>query len=186
MERKSEVSKAYDKTAKFYDRRYYRIQLAKYDFLLSNTRLNSDDFILDAGCGTGLFMERIGHIVNRIIGIDVSERMLRIATNRVCGGIFILADVDSLPFRRKLFSKVFSITLLQNVPNQFNSLRELVRSIRNNGFLIVTMLRKKMGVKELRRLLQRIRLDGIKVGEIPESEDIWAIGMTLSTSQIQK
>lgn len=180
MEKKNAVSKAYNKTAKFYDRRYQRIQLAKHDFLLRNTRLGPDDFILDVGCGTGLFMGRIGRIVNRMIGIDVSKRMLRIAANRVSGGIFVLADVDSLPFRKNIFSKVFSITLLQNVPNPFNSLRELARLIRKNGFLAVTVLRKKMAVEDLRKLLEKTKLDGIKVGEIPKSEDIWGIGVALS------
>jgi len=182
LEKKNAVSKAYNKTAKFYDRRYQRIQLAKYDFLLRNTKLGRDDFILDVGCGTGLFMERISHIVNRMIGIDVSKRMLRIAASRVSGGIFVLADIDSLPFRRKIFSKVFSITLLQNVPNPFNSLRELARLIRKNGLLAVTVLRKKMAVEELLKLLEKTKLDGIKVGEIPKSEDIWGIGVALSAS----
>ncbi|MFX0096638.1 MAG: class I SAM-dependent methyltransferase [Candidatus Hodarchaeota archaeon] len=182
MERKNTISKAYNKTAKFYDRRYQRIQLAKYDFLLRNIRLGPDDFILDVGCGTGLFMERIGHNVDRMIGIDVSKRMLRVAVERVSGGLFVLADVDSLPFRRKMFSKVFSITLLQNVPDPFSSLRELARLIRKNGFLAVTVLRKKMAVEELRKLLQRTKLEGIKVGEIPKSEDIWGIGVALSAS----
>ena len=182
MEKKTEVSKAYNKTAKFYDRRYQKIQLAKIDFLLRNTKLDPDDFILDVGCGTGLFMERIGHIVNRMVGIDISKKMLRIAASRVSSGIFVLADVDSLPFRRNIFSKVISITLLQNVPNPFNSLRELARLLRKNGFLAVTMLKKKMAVEEFRKLLEKIKLDGIKVEEIPKSEDIWGIGVALSAS----
>jgi ubiquinone/menaquinone biosynthesis C-methylase UbiE len=60
---------------------------------------------LDVACGTG-FLTR--HLQGEIVGVDASERMLRIAEERVPHGEFATADALQLPFADGSFGRVFT------------------------------------------------------------------------------
>jgi ubiquinone/menaquinone biosynthesis C-methylase UbiE len=60
---------------------------------------------LDVGCGTG-YLTR--HLRGPIVGLDQSERMLRIARVRVPRGRFVRADVPPIPFADEAFDRVFA------------------------------------------------------------------------------
>ena len=60
---------------------------------------------LDVGCGTGFFTR---YLRGLIFGVDQSERMLRIARERLPDGRLVRADAASLPFRDSSFARVFS------------------------------------------------------------------------------
>lgn len=54
--------------------------------------------VLDLGCGTGRLLERLRRGYDRVIGIDISEDMLRAATARRTDGIgLILGDFQRMP-----------------------------------------------------------------------------------------
>jgi ubiquinone/menaquinone biosynthesis C-methylase UbiE len=60
---------------------------------------------LDVACGTG-FLTR--HLQGEAVGLDQSERMLAIATERVPGARFVCGDAFALPFANNSFERVFT------------------------------------------------------------------------------
>ena len=60
---------------------------------------------LDVACGTGYITERL---TGDIVGLDQSERMLRIARERVPAATFVQGDALSLPFGDGAFERVFA------------------------------------------------------------------------------
>ncbi len=61
--------------------------------------------ILDVACGTG-WLTRL--LRGRVVGLDQSEAMLRLAEGRLPDAVFVRAEVPPLPFPSNSFDLVFS------------------------------------------------------------------------------
>ncbi|MGQ9720675.1 MAG: class I SAM-dependent methyltransferase [Candidatus Jordarchaeum sp.] len=159
----------YDQTAWIYDQRYREIQEEKYRSIFSRITLKKGELTLDAGCGTGLLLEKFSS-KQRVIGIDFSMEMIRIAKNRIRNSNLIQADLNSLPFKDKTFSKVFGVTVLQNLKRPQKAVKEIARIIQKRGLVILSTLSKRANRKKIRELIEK---EGLKEKEIYEvSEDI--------------
>ena len=60
---------------------------------------------LDVACGTGYLTQ---HLRGEVTGLDQSESMIEIASARVPGGRFVVADALPLPFGDGEFERVFT------------------------------------------------------------------------------
>jgi ubiquinone/menaquinone biosynthesis C-methylase UbiE len=153
--RKRELIELYDTTAAMYNKRYKRIQTEKYKYLLGH--FTEKDSVLDVGCGTGLLIGLLDGRVASMVGVDLSTEMLRVASQNIkskgIDGNLINADADSLPFRSNVFSKIVSVTLLQNMPDPKVTIGELARVLDNGGDMIITCLKNKYALSELRTII---------------------------------
>ena len=79
-------------------------------YLLSKTRLRSGMRILDLGCGTGELERYLNGRGNSVVGLDLSEKMIRIAQSKdfECMDSLLLGDAESLPFECESFDAVVS------------------------------------------------------------------------------
>jgi ubiquinone/menaquinone biosynthesis C-methylase UbiE len=98
--------------------------------------------VLDLGCGTGEVEEILYRFFNKIVGIDLSEDMLREAnTKRIPNCKFEKANILKLPFKNNSFDLVFSFCafhhLLKN--ERYSALKEATRVI-----LLLNMLSKNL------------------------------------------
>nr|MDO8080244.1 class I SAM-dependent methyltransferase [Candidatus Freyarchaeota archaeon] len=162
----------YDQTAWIYDQRYREIQEEKYKTMLSKIAFKKRDLILDAGCGTGMLLEKIPS-KHRAVGVDFSKKMIRIAKNKVRDSNFIQADLNNLPFKDNTFSKVFGVTILQNVEHPQMTVREIARALQKKGLTVLSTLKKKATKREIRELIEKTGLKEKEVYEV--SEDIVVI-----------
>jgi ubiquinone/menaquinone biosynthesis C-methylase UbiE len=64
--------------------------------------------VLDVGCGTG-FLTR--HLRGEVVGLDQSEKMLKMARERVPRATFVRGDALDLPFPDASFERVFAANL---------------------------------------------------------------------------
>ena len=97
--------------------------------------------VLDAGCGAGYYGLRIAEHAARVVGCDLSPRMIALAKSRqaeVSAGNaeFLVADLRRLPFRDHSFDFVVSRNALHLTPME-TAARELCRVIRPRGRLLV-------------------------------------------------
>jgi ubiquinone/menaquinone biosynthesis C-methylase UbiE len=76
---------------------------AEVEALLACLRALDMRSVLDVACGTG-FLTR--HIAGRVVGLDQSPGMLRIARERVPGGRVLRGDALQLPFAARSFECV--------------------------------------------------------------------------------
>jgi ubiquinone/menaquinone biosynthesis C-methylase UbiE len=112
------------------------------ELLLSLLKPRSDEFILDAGCGTGIFTLDVLSFGTYVIGVDLSLPMLSRAEQKARGYHFkaVLADISSLPFSKNLFDKVVSVTALEFIEDAKRVIEELFRVTRKGGRVAVATL----------------------------------------------
>jgi len=116
----------------------------KYEagLLMDLLRPRPEEFILDAGCGTGIFTLDILSQGSRIIGLDMSLPMAKRAGEKLRGYPFqmVLGDMLSLPFPENLFDKAVSVTALEFIEDGKSAVRELFRVTKKKGCIVVATL----------------------------------------------
>jgi len=112
------------------------------ELLLSLLKPKSDEFILDAGCGTGIFTLDSLSLGTHVIGVDLSLPMLSRAAQKTGGYHFeaVLADISSLPFQENAFDKVLSVTALEFIEDAKGAMEELFRVTKKGGRIAVATL----------------------------------------------
>ncbi len=109
--------------------------------LLENMRL-SDTRILDAGCGTGRYLEAMRAFKPRALtGVDFSPSMLKQAKRKFRDSevSLLLAGIDALPFADASFDFVLSTLAIDHLPDLRNGVQELSRVLSAQGAMIVSV-----------------------------------------------
>ena len=166
LNKKKEIINDYNSSAEFYDKRYRAIQEEKYHIILENYDL-IEKRILDIGCGTGLLFEYIlnskeNHNLqkSKFIAIDISWKMLLKFKKKLLklknkpNVLFVLSDIENLPFRNNSFNLIFSLTSFQNLPSILDGIRESLRVSTNDSTFKFSILRKKLNLDQVKTLLE--------------------------------
>ena len=117
--------------------------------------------LLDFGCGVGRMTRGFAAHFSSCVGIDVSEKMINLAKQfdtQVSHCEFIASAGEVLPFADKTFDFVFTVLVLQHLPNKSVILRyiaEFIRVAKENG-VVVFQLPNEVPLR--RRLQLRRRL----------------------------
>jgi ubiquinone/menaquinone biosynthesis C-methylase UbiE len=111
--------------------------------------------LLDIGCGTGHWFPLFRTAGYEVLGIDLSQGMLDVARTKSGHGVRLMrADTHLLPFRDRTFDVICCITTLEFVSDRAQTLRELIRCLKQGGWLIVAAL-NALSFSGLRRKLLR-------------------------------
>jgi ubiquinone/menaquinone biosynthesis C-methylase UbiE len=138
----------YDTIAKGYDELYKEEQLKKLDFIAHciNKHHELSGFIkpgyrlLDVGCGTGISTQYFD--VKEKCGIDPSQTLIMIAVDKYPKIKFLVIAAEEMPFLKKEFDIVISLTAIQN----FSDIEKGLLKIKDSGKrFILTFL--KLGEK---------------------------------------
>jgi len=81
----------------------------------------------------------------------------------------VLADADHAPFEDSIFSHVFAITLIQNMPNPEKTLAEAKRVAVEGAVIVFTGLKKKFPLDVFEGLLRKVNLNVIEIRDGDES-----------------
>lgn len=105
---------------------------------LDVVRWSGEEIVLDAGCGNGLWTERLlrDGLARSVWGCDISGGMLRAAHARAPEACFARANLRSLPFRSASFDVVTCLWVLHLVGDMRRALQEAKRVLRPGGVLI--------------------------------------------------
>jgi SAM-dependent methyltransferase len=100
-----------------------------------------DGWILDLGCGSGwstLFLARAGW---KVLGVDISQRMIDIARERAAfegsSARFLVADFEEIELERRDFHAVFIFDALHHSPGYAEVLRRAHEHLRPGGILLL-------------------------------------------------
>lgn len=100
-------------------------------------RLGRTDLkILDAGCGTGWFCDRLLRY-GAVTGIDLADEVIMRARTRIPGATFIAGDVLSAALPPASFDVMTSFEVLSHVADQPRFIEQLSRLLRPGGLLIM-------------------------------------------------
>lgn len=158
----------YNSIADGYDELYKKEQEKKSDIILKNIIIRKNDKVLDVGCGSGIFLEKIKDRCREAIGIDTSEELLRIASGRFFGQL-MRAAAEDIPFEDNYFDLVVSITALQNFEDVEKGLREIKRVGKERFALSFLKKSSKAGLIE--RLIKEV-FKNMKIKRIEQDKDI--------------
>ena len=92
--------------------------------------------VLEVGCGTGGFAERLAGALpdSAVVATDQSPRFVELTAAR--GVEARVADVQDLPFEDDAFDAVAAMWMLYHVPDLHRGLAELRRVLRPGGLLV--------------------------------------------------
>ncbi len=109
------------------------------DWVLDRVEWRGDEAVLDVGCGTGLYYDKlIEQQPNiRYVGMDLIDVMLRGHAGHDTGKGLLQGDAQQLPFATASFDVVMANHMLYHVDNVEIAVAELARVLRPNGVLIV-------------------------------------------------
>lgn len=125
--------------------------LPENEWTLSLLQPGPDDVILEVGFGPGVSIAALAPVVTRgrVVGVDLSETMVRMAQRRNTALIregrvdLRQGTVASPPFSDRVFDKAFAIHGIYFWKNPAGALRELYRVLKPGGILVLTMLPKE-------------------------------------------
>jgi len=149
---------SYDSIADDYDSKRKKPWKALKDFsyFLSNKGYIFKGNCIDLGCANGRHFEIFKNSNNKIIGIDNSSALLRLALERIRSSDLhsnielnkiqlILGDLNFIPIRNYSIQNVFSVATIHHVKGQLeraNVMKNLFDILRDEGYLLITVWRK--------------------------------------------
>lgn len=104
------------------------------DYLVRYSK--NDEYVLDAGCGTGNVIVEVAKKVNRqLYGIEVSDESINICVKKKlrCS----IYDGRKFPFKDKYFHVVGSFNVLEHTDYPEEFLNEQLRVLKPDGYLII-------------------------------------------------
>ena len=113
------------------------------------------DTVLDVGCGAGQAIKLAAEKASdgRVIGVDLSEVMVRMATRRnaqaVKAGRVVLSqrNMTALPFEDMCFDKIMTIHTLYFWSQPDRAISELYRVLKPGGRLVITLSTGKINAQ---------------------------------------
>lgn len=101
--------------------------------------------MLDAGCGAGRDMiAMLKSFAGEYVGLDISLQSLLVARERALRAKLInrvnlvRGDLNYLPFREQVFEQIVCSEVLEHIPSWKRALKELHRTLKLGGTLIVS------------------------------------------------
>lgn len=127
-------------------------------FIQSGLVFKSGERILDAGCGDGSILFALKkHFDISLVGADFSEEaLLNASRNSIRKGVSLeshKADTRNLPFAKNSIDKIFSLGVVEHLPDPEKAVSELARCLKPNGVLIL-MTPNKFSFGRIDRLVK--------------------------------
>ncbi len=161
----------YDALSKGYDELYGEEQSWKHKKVLELLSDRRFGLLLDVGCGTGSLLRAVEEIADHVVGIDLSDAMLKTAKSFRSTKIDLLrADCSSLPLRNGLAEGVLAISVIESDNNATEQISELERVCKEDGSLVVTTFHDKNGADD-RNLFGQMQI--VQQFDIPPRESLF-------------
>ena len=120
-----------------------------HDLLLRNVPAKCEN-ALEIGCGTGAFARQLAGHCEKVVGLDLSAEMIRVArarSSRFENLEFQLADAMTLDFPRSHFDFICSIATLHHL-DQRQLLPKIKDGLKPGGVLVILDLVESSGLME--------------------------------------
>jgi ubiquinone/menaquinone biosynthesis C-methylase UbiE len=96
--------------------------------------------LLDLGCGEGRLSRRLSPLGYRVVGIDASPTLVRLAREADPVGDYRVADASVLPLDDASFDLVVAFMSLQDMDDSHGAVREAARVLESGGRLCISII----------------------------------------------
>lgn len=107
--------------------------------------LKKNDLVLDVGCGAGTKSRYLINRKLRVLGIDLSEEMIKIARKEVSLGQFIAMDLDDIEKLEESFDGIFVQAVLLHIPKKdiAEKLKKVAKKLKKGGYLYIAVKERR-------------------------------------------
>jgi demethylmenaquinone methyltransferase / 2-methoxy-6-polyprenyl-1,4-benzoquinol methylase len=98
--------------------------------------LSPDSRVLDLATGTGDIAREMAARGPRVVGLDITLRMIELARAKDRRNAYLVGDMLALPFRSASFDVVTTGYGLRNVPDLDRALDEILRVLKGGGHVL--------------------------------------------------
>jgi ubiquinone/menaquinone biosynthesis C-methylase UbiE len=106
---------------------------------LSKDQLMKKWKVLDFGSGLGCNLKTLKNFFTHIVATDINTTALEISKKKYGNNIFyVLLKKEKLPFKDKTFDLVLANEVLEYVPDQRKTIKEIERIIKDSGYLLLS------------------------------------------------
>ena len=161
--RAEEISSGFelDRVSSLWDKELEEISNKKlFDFI----EPRADDFIFDAGCGSGANISMLRSKVTGIVGMDFSEAMIdrcrkRIEEENICSMGLAVGNISHVGLKGNTFNKIICLSVLHYMNDEEckAALKELVRISKEGAILILHVKNLSSLCLSTRQLAKRIK-----------------------------
>jgi len=139
--------------------------------------------ILDVGCGTGYLTVRLKeHFTqSKVIGLDFSPGMIKVARSKQEGISWVLADSDKLPFSDGSFDMLTSNLAYQWAGDLTRAFTEVKRVLGPHGILACTLF----GYNTCQELFQSLDEAEVKTLQYTRLPDVLQVREALAVSRFK-
>jgi phosphatidylethanolamine/phosphatidyl-N-methylethanolamine N-methyltransferase len=136
------TQKIYDVQSTVYDSTFGRLVRRRIARAIGHLNITGEDLVLDMGIGTGASLSFYPADRGRIIGIDLSEGMLRLALRKMrdmglTRATLFQANALELPFEDNLFDHVFISHVISVVSDPYQLVREAQRVAKPGARIVI-------------------------------------------------
>lgn len=130
----------YDKIAEHYAKKYSNLERVKYLANRFMYCLNGNK-ILDIGCGHGRDVKYFSDIGFKVVGIDLSSNLLKIAKQNAPNAKILKMDMRKLGFHDEYFDGAWAAASFLHIPKKEAKevLNEFNRVIKKDGVLFIAV-----------------------------------------------
>jgi len=108
----------------------------RVEFLINVPGIKKEDKVLEIGCGTGLFTEKLYNATKSdITGIDISEDLLEIARKKIPDANFLIEDAMNLSFQDATFDVICGSSVIHHLDME-EAYKEFFRVLRPGGRMV--------------------------------------------------
>lgn len=133
------IKEMFDEISPYYDQMNNKISLGTHYLIkilaIKKLGIKPRSTVLDVCCGTGDFSKIISKISpkTKVIGLDISENMLKLAKHKNPKMCFLKGDCTQLAFKDNEFDYITIGFGLRNIQNRSQALSEIYRTLKPDG-----------------------------------------------------
>lgn len=139
------------KVHQFKKRQFLRLFSMRYKCIMG--MINNCKKILDLGCGPGKFLPSLARYGN-VIGLDLFpldyDRSAKKEIKSFKNVDLIKGDIEKLPFLNNSVDLIIAADVLEHIPNVRQALEEILRTLKPEGSLIISIPTENLIYKILR------------------------------------
>jgi len=140
----------YDGISKGYSELYHNEQKEKIKTIKNHIPLKGK--LLDLGCGDGVLNSFLKSSI-LLYSFDLSEELLLLNPNK--NNYKFQGSATNLPFKNEYFNTISSFTMLQDIENKIKVLKEIKRTLKKEGVLILSFLKQCQNKENIYSYLEK-------------------------------
>lgn len=135
-----EPGAAYDLGATCYDAWIWQDFWRAMEFPVVRQLLNPafGGSYIDVGCGTGFYLASLADVFAKLAGVDISQKMLEVASSHCANAVLKMASADRLPFQDGEFNALTCCRVITHLGDLDTAMAEFARVLADGGTAVIT------------------------------------------------